>query len=441
MGIEFMALLAGCPSPHNTGRQQDRSLDTSVYDTGIDDSGDSAGDTSVNTEDSGEQNSAPIITTNSLPNAVTQSAYNTFICTTDADVQYALVSGPSWIQIDARTGVLSGIPTQHKTENIEVIVTDPAGLFDTKQYSLTVDPIATVEMKVIDGGDGSSADSSCSIDVLLTNSSSGYAETARVVDGIAAFSLDEIGTYDISVPSTNTGSTCYGGVSQSEWLDVVADSQSSWVTLIPETYQDEVRDVVGEQLDMEDIYGHVSGDVDNVTKLVKYTSSVHSLAPYTAGWDDAIRTDTTPLEVNTIDYTYDGLQYNDALELAIGYWDSHLAPSIQQVTSGGEIRFTRGSNWQTDYNYDGSGYIISDCEIEYTVVGDDNVNTAAKYFSHEMGHCLRLRHTEVDNFIMASSPMVAEPHELEKLVTRVLNNIGSESPSGNRIDLYNGYLE
>ena len=74
-------------------------------------------------------------------------------------------------------------------------------------------------------------------------------------------------------------------------------TNSGWVTLIPESYQDEVVDVVGSQIDMGDISGHSSGDVDNVTKLVKYMSGVSSLGPYFRGWNSSIRDATIDLEV------------------------------------------------------------------------------------------------------------------------------------------------
>ncbi|MEK6922165.1 MAG: Ig domain-containing protein, partial [Nanoarchaeota archaeon] len=389
-------------------------------------------------------NTAPVIETTSLSSATVNTAYSATVSATDVDgddLTYSILNGPSWLSINS-SGRLSGTPTSSGTSTVEVKVSDPDGLYDTASYSLLVASVASVDMSVIDGDSGAAADSSCSIDVTLTNSTSGYSETVTMdASGVSSFSLDETGLYNISVPATNTGSNCYGGVSLDEWIDVAAGTNSSWVTLIPETYADEVASVVGSQIDMGDITSgtaHASGAVDNVTKLLKYESGVSSRIPYTRGWNSSIKDGSVDLEVDTIDYTYDSLQYNDGLQLAIGYWDGNLAPSVVQIASGGDIWFTRTSNWQTDVNT--SSYVIADVEIDYTVVGDDDVYSAAMFFAHEMGHSL-FEHTNVDVFIMDSSPTVDEPHELELLIARVYNNIGAESPAGGRVDLYNGYTE
>ncbi len=441
----------GCNS-YECNNNRDNSNDTGRDSSYPDDSGDNS-DTGggIDTHDiheTGKQNSAPIITTNSLPNAMTQTAYSAQITAIDTDgdaLSYSLITTPPWLGLDS-FGVLSGIPTTRGTELVEVLISD--GLFDVvQQYNLVVDPIATAEMNVIDGDNGSAVDNSCNIDVILTNSSLGYNETVTAVDGIAAFSLDEIGTYNISVPSTNTGSTCYSGFSQSEWVDVVVGVNSSWVTLIPEWYQDEVRDVVGGQLDMGDIYScGLSGDVDSVTELVQYMSGRHcynSTTQQMIGWEEGIRDGSSALEVDTIDWEYNGIQYNDGLELAISHWNGSFAPNIEQVSSGGEIWFTRSSNWDGDnreYDISATGvYTISSCEVEYTNLGGSGtIDDVATLFTHEIGHCFSLRHTNISSFIMDQSPTVNEPHELELLTTRIINNIGNENPRSYPINLF-GY--
>src|SRR3989338_4428345 len=227
---------------------------------------------------------APVISTTSLASGTTNTAYSSSISATDADgdtLTYSLTEAPSWLSINSSTGALSGTPTSSATETVEVKVSDAGGLYDTASYSLLVASVAAVDIYVINGDSGAAADSSCSIDVTLTNSTSGYSSTVTMdASGVAAFSLDEEGLYNISVPSTNTGSNCYGGVSLDEWIDVSAGTNSGWVTLIPETYADEVASVVGSQIDMGDISGHASGDVDSVTKLVKYMSGIRSVSPY-----------------------------------------------------------------------------------------------------------------------------------------------------------------
>ncbi len=391
----------------------------------------------------GSTNTAPEITTTSLSSATVNTAYSATVSATDAEgdaLTYSLVDGPSWLSINS-SGRLSGTPTTSGTSTVEVKVTDAGGLSDSASYSLLVASVASVDMYVIDGDNGAAADSSCSIDVTLTNSTSGYSSTVTMdASGVAAFSLDEEGLYNISVPSTNTGSNCYGGVSLDEWIDVSAGTNSGWVTLIPETYADEVASVVGSQIDMGDISGHASGDVDSVTKLVKYMSGIRSVSPYTEGWDSNIRDGTRSLEVEDFNgYSYSGIDYDSALADAVALWDGSLAPSITIVPSGsgGDIYWTLTGNWQTDVNTDSSTGVISDVEIDYGGAG--SYETAVITIAHEMGHPF-FSHTNVDGFAMESSPNV-EPHELELLTARVYNNIGPQSPAGDRIDFYNGYLE
>lgn len=384
-------------------------------------------------------NTAPVIETTSLSNAITQTPYTATIDAFDAEgdaLTYSLVDCPSWLRMSGTT--LSGNPSSRGTETVTVEVSD--GEFDVSQtYSLQVDSIASLDMEVIDGDSGDGVDDSCNVSVTLTNASSGYAETVTAVGGYATFDLDETRWYNISIPSTNTGSNCYGGVSLDEWIDVSSGSNTSWVTLIPETYATEVASVVGTQIDMGDIYGHAHGDVDTVTKLLKYEVGVNSRLRYTCGWNSNIKDGTYDLEVDTIDWTNNSIQYNDGLQLAIGYWDGNLAPSVVQIVSGGDIWFTRASNWQTVVNT--GSYSITDVEINYTAVGSaDDVYDVATLFAHEMGSSL-FEPTEVDVFIMNSWPSVDEPHELELLLARVYNNIGALNPTGTNVDLYNGYLE
>ncbi|MEK6921417.1 MAG: hypothetical protein AABX82_06020 [Nanoarchaeota archaeon] len=214
--------------------------------------------------------------------------------------------------------------------------------------------------------------------------------------------------------------------------------------LIPEDQQSQVQSVVGSQLDMGDVYGHSSGDVDSFRDLVVYMVEVDSRVTDTYGWNSSIRTGVSDLEIDTIDWEYNGLQYNEGLQLAIGYWDSYLAPSVVQVASGGDIWFTRTSNWQTDTNMTESSsgiWTIDDVEVDYTAVGStgDDYDVGA-LFAHEIGHSF-FNHTNVDVFIMDQSPTVDEPHELELLVAGTLNNVGYESPRGEPINLFNGYTE
>lgn len=399
-------------------------------------------------------NTAPVIETTSLSSATVNTAYSASISATDAEgdaLTYSIVDGPSWLSINS-SGRLSGTPSTSGTETVEVKVTDAGGLSDSASYSLLVASVASVDMYVIDGDDGAAADSSCSIDVTLTNSTSGYSSTVTMdASGVAAFSLDEEGLYNISVPSTNTGSNCYGGVSLDEWIDVSAGTNSGWVTLIPESYQDDVVDVVGSQIDMGDISGHTSGDVDSVTKLLKYEAGVSSRTPYTRGWNSNIKDGSVCLEIEDFNgYTYSGIDYDSALADAVAAWDGSLAPCIDIVPSGsgGDIYFTLSGNWQTDVNYVGSTGVIDDVEISYGGAG--SYEGVVTYIMHESGHSL-LEHTNIedqdtsdsvdDSFIMDSAPSADQPHELELVLARVYNNIGAESPTGADIDLYNGYLE
>ena len=439
--VGLVSLLYGCPQPH------DSAVDThdtyiSDTDTDMDADSDTDSDTDADSDTDTDQNHAPEITNTSLSSAVVNTAYSSAVTARDVDkdtLTYSLTTSPSWLHINSTNGSLSGTPTATGNYNVTASVTDGL-LNDAQNYILTVASLASLDLYVINGDNGASADSSCSIDVVLTNTS-GYSETATMnSSGVAVFSLDEIGTYDISVASTNTGSNCYGGFSHAEWLDVSSGTNSSWVVLIPESYQNDVVSVVGSQLDMS-ARGLGSGNVDSVRDLFLYMLSVN---PYVSmdsyGWEDSIRDGTTSLTVDTIDWTYQGIQYNDGLQLAISYWDGHLAPSVQQVSSGGEIWFTRTSNWQADPDYsdDSHGvWTIDDVEIDYTAAND--VYDIAMFFAHEMGHAY-FNHTNVSNFIMDSSPSVDEPHELELLIARVFTNVGNATPRTYPLQL-DGYNE
>jgi hypothetical protein len=162
------------------------------------------------------------------------------------------------------------------------------------------------------------------------------------------------------------------------------------------------------------------------------------------GWNDSIRDGTTLLTVDTIDWTYSGIQYNDGLELAISYWDGSLAPDVQQVSSGGDIWFTRGSNWITYSNEsdDSHGvWTIDDVEIMYTAaIGENTIENAGAFFTHEMGHSY-FNHTNITGFIMHQAlGTVIEPHELELLTARNFTNVGNATPRGYSLQL-DGFSE
>lgn len=387
---------------------------------------------------------APVINTTALPDATTQTAYNTQISASDPDgdeLRYSLADAPTWLTIDSLTGILSGMPASHGTETVVVAVSD-GELSANQSYSLLVNSLATLDLNVYDAGgtagSGDPVEDSCNVEVTLTNSFSDYSETATAVSGIASFSLDETGTYTISVPSTNTDSNCYGGFSQSEWLDVVASSNTSWAYLIPETYQEIVIEQVGNQI-TEDREG-APWTCDSITDLVKYMIGVKSTSLYGKGWDTPIRDGSEPLEIEDFDgYTYGGIDYDTALEDAVALWDGYLAPTIDinSAGSGGDIFFVQSDDWQTFTMLYTTG-VISQVEIMYGTA--ESYNAAVGKIAREMGSVF-FKDTDVEGFLMNSSESTNHPHNLELHSALIYNNIGPTSPKGNRIDLYNGYLE
>jgi hypothetical protein len=88
-------------------------------------------------------NTAPSITTNSLPNGSQGIAYNTTVTgvtgTTPDTWAYNVL--PAGLAMNAATGVISGTPTAPGTTNVTVTLTDATGATDSKVLALTVNVV------------------------------------------------------------------------------------------------------------------------------------------------------------------------------------------------------------------------------------------------------------------------------------------------------------
>ncbi|MFC1607454.1 InlB B-repeat-containing protein [Candidatus Latescibacterota bacterium] len=90
-------------------------------------------------------NNAPVIVTKNLKDALDKIAYADTIVFRDKDAEdickCELLSAPTWVSLDEETGVLTGIPGNAdviKETLIKVKVTDPAGLFEEKDFLIDV---------------------------------------------------------------------------------------------------------------------------------------------------------------------------------------------------------------------------------------------------------------------------------------------------------------
>jgi hypothetical protein len=390
----------------------------------------------VGYEDTPEEH-APVITTTSLDNGTTTKEYSMMITATDADgddLTFSLVSGPSWLNINS-SGELYSVdaPTTRGDYIVEVQVEDETGRTDTQ--------LATVDINIYDAGGATSADNidtSCGVEVLVTSmEDDSFSELVSVgSDSIAHIEIDEqLGEYDIFIESTNTGSDCYGGMYQESWFNVVEGSNTAWAHLISGTNDSEVASVVDGALNLSD-KGWASEDVNTMTELMQYMTDLSSSTPDMYGLDADIQDSTRDMYVDTSGgYSTDDVDFDDCFTNGAAYWDGHMAPGISMVSSGGDIYWDAGSNWSAGVEYDEHDGVwwVTENEIEYsteTTSQEDCVSSAA----HEIGHTIIDMHTDVDDFIMNSSPNEGqEPHDLELEVVRTFLHIGNLSPNSTTI--------
>jgi hypothetical protein len=83
-----------------------------------------------------------------LPNATANSAFNVMLSATGGSGSYtfAVTAGslPSWLTLDATTGLLSGTPTSTGTSSFTITATDSSGVAGSQAYTLTVDPASSL---------------------------------------------------------------------------------------------------------------------------------------------------------------------------------------------------------------------------------------------------------------------------------------------------------
>ncbi len=99
----------------------------------------------VNYPEPVDRNTAPAITTSSLPDAEVGEQYAATVRASDPDsgdaLTFSLVSGPDWLSIDSASGVLSGLPGNNDVAasvSLSVRVTDSGGLVNERSYFIAV---------------------------------------------------------------------------------------------------------------------------------------------------------------------------------------------------------------------------------------------------------------------------------------------------------------
>ena len=101
----------------------------------------------LNGEPGGTIVSSPAITTESLPEGTVGQPYTATLEATGNNITWSSSDLPTWLTLDASTGVITGTPTTAGTYNFTVKAENSAGS-DSKEFSLTIKPVPVTGVKL-----------------------------------------------------------------------------------------------------------------------------------------------------------------------------------------------------------------------------------------------------------------------------------------------------